>query len=114
MQRDYDYAPAEIELDVPYNGEAILNNSEVKKLDREQVELQEQIKQNNYDRWLRKNAIKLLKIILILLFAYYAIDIVLTNCQLKNSVSASSIFELLKFVASTLVGFVFANSIKKE
>lgn len=68
----------------------------------------EKIKDSMFHRLLQERGFALLIGILVTLVIFYILDIILINTGLKNSGTVSMICELFKYIASTLVGFVFA------
>lgn len=57
---------------------------------------------------LRSKAFRLIVGLIILISLFYISDTVLTNLGLKSSSLLTGLFELLKFMLSSLFGFVFA------
>jgi hypothetical protein len=49
--------------------------------------------------------------VLIVILGLYIFDTIIDNKNLKNSSMLSSVFDYLKVVASTLMGYLFANSL---
>lgn len=60
------------------------------------------------DLQLREKAFHLLVGLIVLIMVFYASDTILTNLGLKSSALLTGVFELLKFMLSSLFGFVFA------
>lgn len=63
---------------------------------------------------LQDKAFVLLIICISILMAVYALDIVLVNLKLENSSLLDGMFDLLKFLASSLAGFVFSQQASKR
>jgi hypothetical protein len=66
------------------------------------------------DLQLRDKAFHLLVGLIVLIMIFYASDTVLTNLGLKSSTLLTGVFELLKFMLSSLFGFVFALKSKEK
>ena len=63
---------------------------------------------------LKDKAYNLIISSIIILVLLYAADVILINAGLKNSDLLSGIFEFLKFVVSTLFGFVFSRYLSEK
>lgn len=48
-----------------------------------------------------------------ILIALYIFDVILINARLQNSEMFNPLFELLKLIVTTLIGYVFAVSTKE-
>lgn len=48
-----------------------------------------------------------------ILLALYIFDVILINARLQNSEMFNPLFELLKLIVTTLIGYVFAVSTKE-
>lgn len=57
---------------------------------------------------IRSKAFRLIVALIILISLFYISDTILTNFGLKSSSLLTGLFELLKFMLSSLFGFVFA------
>lgn len=70
-------------------------------------------KQNDQSK-LKTNAFVLIVICLAVLLVLYTVDVFLVNKDFKNSELLNPIFELVKYISSALVGFLFASNANKE
>jgi hypothetical protein len=102
---------AEIEMDEPREDRAVIfaEENQTKEMSASELKDLEQIKDRRFHRLLQEKGFSLLLGILMALIVFYAADVVLINLGLKNSANVSAICELFKFIASSLVGFIFAT-----
>lgn len=81
------------------------------------AEFQEKRVQNSFSRGMQAlltgYGFYLMVFCLSSIFGLYILDVVLINKGLKNSTLLTPIFELLKFILSSLIGFLFANNLEK-
>ena len=122
MAADNDpYKPAEVEEDIPGNNcdEGIAKSSiSSVRMNREDLKMLEESKDGALARKLREMltgyGFTLLIVVLVSILAMYALDVILINFRLKNSQLLTPIFELSKFIVSTLLGYVFANNLGRS
>ena len=80
-----------------------------------QVHQLEESQENKFKRqmkeFLARSAVKMLLISMALTFGLYIVDVVLINFGCINSELLNPLFELLKFIISSLIGFIFAKQI---
>lgn len=66
------------------------------------------------DLEIRDKSFHLIIALIILVVLFYVFDTILINCGLKSSKLLDSIFELFKYLLSSLFGFVFALKRKEK
>jgi hypothetical protein len=106
-------ATAQIELDEPMQS----NNNSIK-LGPDLIRQYEESKNNDfkrkYQQMLTASAFKLLILAFSLMLLFYISDTILINLKFKSSTLLSQTFELLKYVTTTLIGYLFANNLSKN
>mgnify|MGYP000334557715 CR=1 FL=1 len=109
---------AQVELDVPLSHADNINKLNQIKLDQEIINALENHQNNQYkrliSRFLTESAFKLLLLIISVMLVLYISDTILINLGLKSSSLLSQIFELFKYIATTLIGYLFASNLKKD
>lgn len=108
-----DPPPIDIEEDIPPGS----SEASETQLSKNKVNLYEKsfnIFKSYKDIELRDKSFKLIKKLITLIMLFYIVDMVLINYGLKSSELLDSIFELFKYLLSTLFGFVFALKRKEE
>lgn len=101
-----------IESEEDISFEDIVENEETIMPKREQESLERmREKRNNYEtskKWeLKANAYRLICVFASALLIMYVLDTVIINCNLESSSLTTSLFELIKFVLSSLIGYLF-------
>lgn len=104
--------PIRFEEDIPPNPhdnkEILLSEEKVD--DYERLNLLTGLK----DLEIRDKSFHLIIALIISVVVFYAFDTILINCGLKSSKLLDSIFELFKYLLSSLFGFVFALKHKEK
>ncbi len=62
---------------------------------------------------LKDQAFKFMVICMIILIIIYGLDLIFINFNVKNSTYATGIFELIKFILSALIGYLFSRKIQE-
>lgn len=63
---------------------------------------------------MRRSGLRMIAVCLGILIGLYIFDVILINKGLQNSEMFNPLFELLKLIVTTLIGYVFAVSTKEE
>ena len=100
------YEEACEEVDEPFTNGA----NHIRQLSPEEVKRDESSKERQFRRTLQIKGLGFLYFTLAAILFLYVVDVFLVNFFLKNSSLLSSIYDILKFLASSLIGFVFAKS----
>ena len=63
---------------------------------------------------MRRSGLRMIAVCLGILIGLYIFDVILINKGLQNSEMFNPLFELLKLIVTTLIGYVFAVSTKED
>lgn len=89
-----------------------LKTASKRKLERDenQIKLFERL----FRIFMRRSGLRMIAVCLAILIGLYIFDVILINKGLQNSEMFNPLFELLKLIVTTLIGYVFAVSSKED